>query len=57
MGKRMNLIMLFVNAFFVVINGALMYVSALPSINLICGLICLGGCISCWEMYKTNNGS
>lgn len=50
-GKRFHLTMLFINAFFVVANAAFMYVSTVPSINFICAIFCLGGCLSSWSLY------
>lgn len=52
MSKNFHLIMFWINALFVVLNGALMYFVSTPSINLICALFCLGGCLCSWSLYK-----
>jgi hypothetical protein len=51
MTKQMAVLFLWVNAFFLVLNSAFIFVAANPTINFLCAIMSLGGLMASWLLY------
>ena len=51
MTKQMAVMFMWVNTFFLVLNGAFIFVAVNPTINFVCAIMSLGGAMASWLLY------